>query len=58
MTSTSDASASDQPARLPFEQKALEYLTEVVIDKSLIHQAGFGGRAIPTYVGSGSFRAI
>jgi ATP-dependent Lon protease len=36
---------------LPFEQKALEYLAEVVINKSLIYQAGFGSRAIPTYVG-------
>lgn len=36
---------------LPFEQKALDYLAEVVINKSLIYQAGFGGRAIPTYVG-------
>ncbi len=36
---------------LSFEEKALKYLAEVVIDKSLIHQAGFGGRAIPTYVG-------
>ena len=36
---------------LPFEKKALEYLAEVVINKSLIYQAGFGGRAIPTYVG-------
>jgi len=36
---------------LSFEQKALDYLAEVVINKSLIYQAGFGGRAIPTYVG-------
>ena len=36
---------------LPFEQKALDYLAEVVIDKSLIYQAGFGSRSIPTYVG-------
>lgn len=34
-----------------FEEKALDYYGEVVIDKSLIHEAGFGGRAIPTYVG-------
>lgn len=34
-----------------FEQKALDYLAEVVINKSLIYQAGFGGRAIPIYVG-------
>ena len=38
-------------ANLSFEQKALDYLAEVVINKSLIYQAGFGGRAIPTYVG-------
>ncbi len=36
---------------LPFEQKSLETLAEVVINKALIHQAGFGSRAIPTYVG-------
>lgn len=34
-----------------FEQKALDYYGEVIIDKSLIHQAGFGARSIPTYVG-------
>jgi ATP-dependent Lon protease len=34
-----------------FEQKALDYYGEVIINKSLIHQAGFGARAIPTYVG-------
>ncbi len=44
MTSTSNE-------YLPFEQKALDYLAEVVINKSLIYQAGFGSRAIPTYVG-------
>jgi len=49
MTSISDAKQTSQ--RLPFEQKALDYLAEVAIEKSLIHQAGFGGRAIPTYVG-------
>jgi len=37
--------------RLPFEEKALEYFAEVIINKSLIHEAGFGARAIPTYVG-------
>jgi len=34
-----------------FEQKALDYFGDVVIDKHLIHEAGFGARAIPTYVG-------
>ena len=34
-----------------FEQKALDYYGEVIINKSLIHEAGFGARAIPTYVG-------
>jgi len=47
MTLTSNTSS----ARLPFEQKALDTLAEVVINKSLIYQAGFGSRAIPTYVG-------
>ena len=36
---------------LSFESKALEYYGEIVIDKSLIHQAGFSARSIPTYVG-------
>jgi ATP-dependent Lon protease len=49
MTSTSETPAILR--RLSFEEKALEHLAEVAIDKSLIHQAGFGGRAIPTYVG-------
>jgi len=35
----------------PFEQKALDYYGEVIINKHLIHAAGFGARAIPTYVG-------
>lgn len=35
----------------PFEQKALDYYGEVIINKHLIHEAGFGARAIPTYVG-------
>ena len=35
----------------PFEQKALDYYGEVVINKYLIHRAGFGARAIPAYVG-------
>jgi ATP-dependent Lon protease len=34
-----------------FEQKALDYYGDVIINKRLIHQAGFGARAIPTYVG-------
>lgn len=34
-----------------FEQKALDYYGEVIIDKSLIHKAGFGARSIPAYVG-------
>lgn len=33
-----------------FEQKALEVFSEIVINKSFVHQAGFGSRAIPTYV--------
>ena len=34
-----------------FEQKAVDYYDEVIINKHLIHEAGFGARAIPTYVG-------
>ncbi|GAG75064.1 unnamed protein product, partial [marine sediment metagenome] len=34
-----------------FEQKAKDLFGEIVINKGLIHQAGFGSRAIPTYVG-------
>jgi ATP-dependent Lon protease len=34
-----------------FEQKALDYYGEVIINKHMIHEAGFGARAIPTYVG-------
>jgi ATP-dependent Lon protease len=34
-----------------FEQKALDLYGEVIINKHLIHEAGFGARAIPTYVG-------
>ena len=34
-----------------FEKKALDYYGEVIINKRLIHEAGFGARAIPTYVG-------
>lgn len=34
-----------------FEQKSQENFGEVVIRKDLIRQAGFGARAIPTYVG-------
>lgn len=33
-----------------FEQKALDAFSEIVINKSFVHQAGFGSRAIPTYV--------
>lgn len=47
MTLTSNSTQTLQP----FEQKGLDYLAEVVINKALIYQAGFGGRAIPTYVG-------
>lgn len=45
------ASISEPIVREAFEIKALEYFAEVIIDKSLIHSAGFGARAIPTYVG-------
>jgi len=34
-----------------FEQKAMDYYGEIVIDKSFIRQAGFGNRGIPTFVG-------
>jgi len=34
-----------------FEKKAQDSFSEIIINKSLIHQAGFGSRAIPTYVG-------
>jgi ATP-dependent Lon protease len=43
--------ATSSETRLPFEEKALEHFAEVIIDKRLIHEAGFGARAIPTYVG-------
>jgi ATP-dependent Lon protease len=33
-----------------FEKKALEVFNEIVINKSLVHKAGFGSRAIPIYV--------
>lgn len=33
-----------------FEQKALDNFSEIVINKSFVHKAGFGSRAIPTYV--------
>ena len=49
MTSTSET----RPLQ-SFENKALEYFAEVVINKALIHEAGFGARAIPTYVGEWS----
>src|SRR5260370_32187838 len=44
-------STSDMLRRQPFEEKALEYVAEVIINKSLIDEVGFGARAIPTYVG-------
>lgn len=34
-----------------FEQKAFDTYGEVVINKNLVHQAGFTARSIPTYVG-------
>ena len=34
-----------------FEELALDYYGEVIINKHLIHEAGFGARSIPTYVG-------
>ena len=34
-----------------FEQKAQDIFSEIIINKGLIYQAGFGNRAIPTYVG-------
>jgi len=34
-----------------FETKAKESLSEIIINKSFIHKAGFGNRSIPTYVG-------
>ncbi len=33
-----------------FEQKALDVFSEIVINKSFVHKAGFGSRAIPIYV--------
>ena len=36
---------------LQFEEKALDYYGDVIINKSLIFKAGFSSRAIPTYVG-------
>jgi len=33
-----------------FEQKALDLFSEIVINKSFVHQSSFGSRAIPTYV--------
>lgn len=35
----------------PFETLAVDYFGEIILNKGLIHQAGFGSRAIPTYVG-------
>lgn len=37
--------------KVVFEEKALDYYGEVVINKSLVQQAGFTARSIPTYVG-------
>lgn len=34
-----------------FEQKAKESISEIIINKSFIHNSGFGNRSIPTYVG-------
>ncbi len=34
-----------------FEQKALDSFGEIIINKSFLHKAGFGNRAIPAYVG-------
>ncbi len=34
-----------------YEEKALDYYGEVIINKGLMLQAGFGARSIPTYVG-------
>lgn len=34
-----------------FEQKAKDFFSEIIINKSFLHKAGFGNRAIPTYVG-------
>ena len=33
-----------------FEQKAMDVFGEIVINKSFVNKAGFGSRAIPTYV--------
>lgn len=33
-----------------FEQKALDSFSEIIINKSFVHNAGFGSRAIPIYV--------
>lgn len=33
-----------------FEKKAIDVFSEIVINKSFVHKAGFGSRAIPTYV--------
>jgi ATP-dependent Lon protease len=33
-----------------FEQKAVDVFSEIVIIKNFVHEAGFGSRAIPTYV--------
>ncbi len=48
MISTSSSAIA---RRQRFEDKASEYFAEVIVDKSLVRNAGFGARAIPTYVG-------
>ncbi|MCB0732320.1 MAG: hypothetical protein KDC88_14950, partial [Ignavibacteriae bacterium] len=34
-----------------FEKVAIDNFSEIIINKGLIHEAGFGSRAIPKYVG-------
>lgn len=34
-----------------FEKISLDHFSDIIINKGLIHQAGFGSRAIPKYVG-------
>lgn len=33
-----------------FEEKALNVFNEIIINKNFVHKAGFGSRALPTYV--------
>ena len=51
MTSATYSKSGSLSGQLAFEEKALEHFGEVIIGKALIHEAGFGARAIPTYVG-------